>query len=476
VPIPQQQFTIVDPGLGITEPATSTPLCLGTCASGVVSTLYSFSTQSDAVDTLGQGPLTETVCQCLSQAGGPVLAMPVTGSVAGAAGAVTNVPVGAGTGTVTVAGTPLDAYEVIVECTATGTVGTGQFRYSLDDGNTYSSSYVIPSGTTFVIPGTGLTITFVVGAGPVFWQTGDVSWFDCTAPQFAAADLTAAITAIRATTATFDFLVLSGTYATAAAAVTVFGALETGMDNLEGDYRFIRAMMDAGTGTAAAAATAWSAVSHNRISVGFGTCDISTAKPLAGWGAPSRPIVDAMAATAAKSLISTDLGRVASGSLTGVTAISHDEYLSETLDAERLTTTRTWIGRPGFYFTNVRIKSDPGSDYLYWQFGRVMDVASATTYLAQQLFISIGVRTNSDGTIDERDAQRLETRVMEPLRNQLTQPSNAEGTQGHVSELAYAIDRTNNLQTSQTLLSEVSVRPLGYPKFINTTLGFKLNV
>ena len=105
-----------------------------------------------------------------------------------------------------------------------------------------------------------------------------------------------------------------------------------------------------------------------------------------------------------------------------------------------------------------------------------MDVACSTVYLTQQDLISAAARTNADGTINELDAIRYETRGTADLRAQLTQPVNAEGFQGHVSELSYSIDRTNSLATTEEVRSEVSLRPLGYPKQITTTIGFALSV
>jgi len=66
--------------------------------------------------------------------------------------------------------------------------------------------------------------------------------------------------------------------------------------------------------------------------------------------------------------------------------------------------------------------------------------------------------------------------VREALNEQLLRPTNAEGVSGHVSALNYTIDRTNNVATTETLLSDVAIRPLGYAKFINTTLGYSLAV
>jgi hypothetical protein len=131
--------------------------------------------------------------------------------------------------------------------------------------------------------------------------------------------------------------------------------------------------------------------------------------------------------------------------------------------------------------TNARIKSAAGSDFRYWQHGRVMDAACATVVAVQATFIGMSIRTNPDpapnttpalGSINELDARRLETQAENALRAILTQPNNVEGTRRHVSELDYQIDRTNNVLTTETIQSDVSIQPLGYPKTITTTIGF----
>lgn len=472
-----QTITVNDPGLGIVEPSPTTPLVMGCSESGTAATLVTVANKNIAVDTFGQGPLTECLCHMLDVAGGPIHAMRLTGSVAGTNGAVTDVPAGAATMTITVAGTPLDAYECIVECTKAGTVAVGEFRYTLDDGNTYSESLLIPSGGTFVIPNTGLTLTFTPGAGPTIWEVGDYAWFDSVAPMYAAADILAGVTALLALPATteFPFIVMAGTSTSAANAATLFAAYETHAASLAAAFRYVRFIVDAGVDTAANVRTAMEAVDNSRILVAYGTADTASGKAFGGWGSPAFPLCYNVGARAARELISTDLGRVASGSLDGVTAISHDEYTQQNLDSDKVCTARTWPGRGGFYITRGRLKSAAGSDFQDWQLGRIIDVATRRIYLTQQLFIGTGVRTNSDGTIDERDAARLETRGENPLRSDLTQPDNAEGTRGHVSDVSYAVDRTNNVLSTSTLQSEVGVRPLGYIRFITTQVGFDLN-
>ena len=230
MPIPNQPITILDPGLGLVEPSITTPLVLGCSSAGVADTLYSFSTKSAAVTTLGQGPLAEAVCRTLDIAGSPVLAMPLTINAAGAAGAVTPTRVGASTGTITVAGASNDAYEAQIEITETSdgvVVGTGVFRYSLDDGRTFSEAINVPAGMSYAIPSTGITLTFVVGGGPIAWEQGDLHEFDCTAPYYSTAGLATAVTALLADPTEWAFIILTGTPASSGRGHDVWRATDS---------------------------------------------------------------------------------------------------------------------------------------------------------------------------------------------------------------------------------------------------------
>ena len=158
--IPTQTLTVNDPGMGLVEAALTKPLLAGVSNlagatdPATVNTKVTLNSKNAALQQLGQGPLTEAVCRVLDVAGGPVDAISMTSGTASSIGAVTAVPIGAGTGTITTGGTALDKYEVIVEITQTGTLGTAFFKYSLDDGNTYSEDVAVPAGATFTIPQT----------------------------------------------------------------------------------------------------------------------------------------------------------------------------------------------------------------------------------------------------------------------------------------------------------------------------------
>jgi hypothetical protein len=425
------------------------------------------------------------LCKALDLAGGPVYAMRVTASVAGAAGTVAAALVSTATGTITVAGAPFDSYDVRVEITATGTVGVARFRYSLDassllkpDQYTWSEVLTVPSGGTYAIPytaaGGGLVLTFVPGAGAVFFERGDVHTFTCTAPYYSTANVAAAVTALLADSHEFAALILIGEPASASGAATMFAAVNTHLTSLQNQFRFLGGFMDAGTDTPSNAITDLAAQVSSRLGLVYGDVAMDSSKPFTGWGTPRMSALVAVAARAQRSMMSTDLARVPDGPLEGIVAISHDEFRNELLDSQKITTLRTWQGSSGFYITNGRIKSAAGSDFLYWQHRRIVDVACATVVKVQQQFMSTSVRTTGTGAIDPRDAGRLEEKVKSALSNVLLSPSNAEGTAGHVSRLDYKIDRTNNIQQTFTLLSTVAVQPRGYVKAIQTDISMAI--
>lgn len=368
-----------------------------------------------------------------------------------------------------------DGYDVTVEIIKTGTLGTGTFRYSLDGGATLSGEIIIPSAGAFDIPFANITLTFVPNSGPVFFEQDDQHTFTVTEPYYTTAEVSAAVTALLAKSDEYPYIILTGTPASAADGATMFGALATHMASFAAVNRYVRIMMDVGLGTTTSVKTSFAAVADRRVAPVYGKGRIATSKGYTGWGAPFRSAVEIVGAWASNQLISTDLARVAEGPIPGLLEITHDENLTEELDAAGITTLRSLLGRAGFFVTNGRLKAPVGSDFQFWQFGRIMDVACRRVFITQQNFLNIGVRTNSDGTIDERDAARLESIVNEALRIELTQPSNAEGTRGHVSAVSYTIDRSNNINQSNTLQSEVAIRPLGYAKQIITEIGYSLN-
>lgn len=466
--IPGQEFTILDPGLPAAVPGIAGALVLGTSSAGTVDTLYSFTNPKDVVDTLGQGELPEDLCHILAIAGGVVYAVKLAGGVAATVSAVAHA--GAGAGTVVLSGTPFDGYALKVLITKGGLPGEAEFSYSLD-GVTYSDVMVVPSGGAFtgIAAVTGLTLTFALT-----FAAGDEYSADCTAPYYTPTNLADGMAAVLDSGVEFAFLQLAGEASASASAKLMAAALDVHVVSLFNQARFVRAMLATGKSDKPTSIADYASFGSKNVAGVFGRMTVMSSKPLAGWSVIDRPFVNAVAARAARSLISTDLGRVNDGPLPGVVAISHDEARTPMMDAKRFTTSRTVQGRAGFFITNCRLMSPPGSDYRYWQHGRCMDAACRVAWLAQSGWIGGSVRTVGTGTIDPRDAARLEGPVRTSLADELTGPETAEGTPGHVTAVSYAIDRSSNVSSTDALKTTVGIKPRAYTKFIYTQLSYSL--
>lgn len=473
-----QTITVRDGGIGLSSLGSIYPLVIGSCSSGTNATLY-FSTNPNSLrDTLGQGQAVEQALPMIVERGG-VLVLKTATSTAGAAGSVTKTTASTSTGTITVAGAAYDAYQVKVRIKATGALGVSRFDYTLENSLTspeFSEEITVPSGGTYAIPSTNLTLTFVAGAGPIIFETGDYHVFACTAPQYTTSDLSTAWTALLLALGEYkvEECYFTGRSASASAAATMASTVSSLMTSLEGRKRWARAMMDCGNDTSANVITSIVPFASSRVGVVFGQADIPTMNPHAGWGTPRFSACFALAERAAGADLSENLGRRASGSLR-VAAITADEGPSQAfIESHKINTLRTYDGESGIFSTNGYLKSASGSDFLYWDWGRVIDRICRVVYEAQQLWLLKKVRVLTDGTgrLDPRDAVRIEAAVRSALKSQILDPINADGFAGHVSGLEYTVDLSNNVLTTRQLKSTCRAVPLPPIESFATEIGF----
>lgn len=477
-----QTLVVRDGGIGLSALGTIFPLVIGACSSGTASTLYFSTNQNSLRDTLGQGPAVELALPMITERGG-VLVLKTPASTAGAAGSVTKTPASASTGTITVVGAAYDAYQARVRIKATGALGVARFDYSLDqlgDSPTYSEEITVPSGGTYAITGTNLTLTFVPGGGPILFESGDYHVFACTAPQYTTSDLSTAWTAMLA--ALGEYIVeeayFTGRSASASAAATMAATVSTLMSSLEARKRWARAMMDCGNDTSANVITSIVPFANSRLAVVFGQADVPTLNPRAGWGVPRVSAAHALAERAAGADLSENLGRVASGPLR-VLKITADEGSSQAfIESHKINTLRTYDGEAGIFSTNGYLKSAAGSDFLYWDWGRVIDRICRVIYSAQQKWLLKKVRVLPDGTgrIDPRDAVRIETMVRSALKDEILDAITAEGFASHVSALEYVVDLNNNVLTTRQLKSTCRAVPLPPIESIATDIGLTSSI
>jgi hypothetical protein len=481
--LPDVVTSIQDGGLGIVPPAASNAAAvIGSCSGGTVATVYAFNDPATCASTLGSGPAVELAAYMLSQPGhGTVYVVPSTCSTAGACGGTTYVRASGGpsVGTIVGSGAAFDAYSFVITITlgeSTVAGGGGTFTYSADGGNTTSAQIAIPTGGTYVVPNTGVTLTFA-GSATAF-ITGDVATFSTTAPYYSGSDFTTAFNALKANPVTWRFLVAAGAASSATNAATFASTLQSLMSGLEAANRYAHSMVQSND-TDANNTSAFASFAGNRVSVAAGQCWITS--QLTGR-IYTRDAIWAAAARIATRPVSEDAGRVATGALLGVSKLLRDENATPALDALRFITLRTIVGKQGFYITDGWTMAPTGSDFALLQNRFVMDVACTAARGAELNFLNDTIRVNGasvsaplvPGGVYELDAQRIETEVNTAVRSALNiGQSNGKMPAGDASGSSVVVNRAVNIIGTSQLPITVRVVPNGYSKFISNNIGLQ---
>lgn len=494
--LPGSTINILDGGLGVTTPASSRPHILGVFESGPFNVPTVVANQRQLKDTFGiHGPGNDLVGYILDQAGGPTVVTRVSPSVAATYSAA-NVPssispvVGA-TGNsisfVVATSAPKNSFQIVINIVTGGLLAATTFQYSLDGG--FSFSPTIAAAATVPLGTSGVTAEFANGSTGAY-QVGATYANTSNAPHYASSDLTTAYVGVDASVLVWDFFVFAGEAATAVAAGTLFSAIATKMNAYKTSFdRYYRAVMGAGEGSAALALVTFNALTSERIAVMYGKFRSAPSVAVVGRGLPLMPALNAAAMRATANVMSTDLAQTAGsdkvGPLPGASGITADEYRANAgLDDKKIGTLRTAANDVGVFITNVWLKSADGSDFQYWQHGRIMDEACKTVSQQHWQLTSSSVVTKSDGTgsIAEFSAQAVEKKVQRALDNRIGSalrgigPTAVDGTTGHVSDQRYQVDRTNNVLSTNTLIATVAIVPRGYLKQLIATISFKLSI
>lgn len=329
---------------------------------------------------------------------------------------------------VTLTGTPTGYHDVRIEITTGGSRGTAVFKWSSDGGSTYTTG--VTTAATAVLGTTGLTANFATGTystDNIYTSHGGNEFRDRL--DVAHTKMAAAEVAFR-----YAFAIVDGMPTASDAvhtqAVATFSSTRVG--SVPSTVRFL------------------SPVSNRKY-----------LRP-AAWSVVAR-----IAATEAH----THPGQVDLGPLVDVLTSTRDERLTEVLDAQRYGTLKTFIGLTGTYCTRARLFAGAGSDYTQVMNRRVIDKACRIARAGLVRWLNKDLRVNpststvlagqpgAPGTIDERDARRIEAAVGSLLNDGLVATGNA-------SAVVVQLSRVDNLLSTSTLNAKVRVTPKAYAESI----------
>lgn len=471
--LPGLTASILDGQLGLTASAADKPLYIGHSPTATVNTIYTLAKADTALTTLGFCPLADAVMNTLNIAGGSVDVLVTAGATAASNSVVTQV--GAGP-LVTIAGTATNAFDAKITIVTGGALGVGTFKYSLDGTKTDSETRSIPAGGTFLIPSTGITATFAAGT----YVAGDTHSFTTIPATYSSANLSTAMAVAVASNSRWSFLAFCGHEATATAAATMAAAVITHLTSLATAKRFVRGLMSAGQDTEANVIAQFAAVANTRLGVVHGKARMPNSASIEGFGNPRQPWIFQVAARCAQVKPSTNpawwgLAGLGNGAASDP---SFDEgKAGEQLHNQKIMAPMTAIEMPtGVLLNNGILKSPAGSDFRYWQWGRVIDIATHTALDALAPFINGNFRTIAGGKLDPRDAARIDKRVNAALSRALKDPVGDDGNRGYVTDVLFSVDISTDVLTSSLILGDVRVVVLANGERIQLSVGISKEI
>lgn len=487
------EIQIIDGGgTVVSVPANSVQVVIGASSAGNPAQVYASRDPEALKNAVGTGPGPEAAALAIA-AGATVLFMKGATDTPGACSSVNG---SIGSSTVTITGTPLDAYLIKVKPVRAGTIGTNgvRIKISLDAGRTYGPEIALGTANTYAIAGTGLTLHF--GAGNV--NVGDNSFVTagCTEPLMSTTSVSDCLVALEASPYSvtgWGSMHITGPWSGADAAT-----IQTYLDTMVASKTWTRTIItqrDAdlptiygGTGEDEATWTSLiitdvDALSAKRICMCAGHYNIPSQYVVAAAGKPRyrRPGAWALCARQVRfggqirGGPQTHAGRVSDGALAEIIVdptndpsdgfIYHDELTSPSLTDARYCAFTRRKGKPGFFVRDPLLMSPSGSSFKLLPHGLVMDIGCSLEHQVMEENVNADVRTNDDGTIDEIAAQHIEEVMRAALRDNML-------AKNMISGFTFSIDRTNNvLATSQVNYSS-ELRARAYVLQINGTIQF----
>ncbi|MCL6612629.1 MAG: DUF2586 family protein [Peptococcaceae bacterium] len=463
--LPDVRVNVLDGGLGVVPPGTAgLQAKVGVCSAGTVNEIVSISDPADVSSKFGTGPLADALYDAFAAGASIVYAVRASGDVAGTVGEVSSVKTGQGN--MTAAGSPLDEYEVVVEIVDPGAKNVATFKYSLDGGDNFSSKITVPTGLTYDIPGTGITLTFseYVTDPSQSFLAGDKYTFSATAPSASVNSVNAAIDALLNSNYKYEFIHVVGPSDN-----SMWAALDAKAAAAQSNYRFIHFLAEARGPNAGETVDQWAtallAMKANFASSRVSICAGRFEMICMGTGRQvNRNGAGIYSGRVSSIPVGISPGKVMYGPLPSVVGLRpagiNDGHILS-LDEAGFITFRQYVGLSGFYVTNGRIAAESVSDYKYVELRRPMDKACALVRAAALQF--------EHAEIDPLDMEKSLT-AMEAV---LTAPLDAMAGAKDISRGRVVIPRNQDILATSKLRVKVRIVPLATLREIELEIGFE---
>lgn len=219
----------------------------------------------------------------------------------------------------------------------------------------------------------------------------------------------------------------------------------------------------------------FSATTYNRVAVLIGDTETRT-----GATASKGAAVGVLAGRIAKNQVHVNVGRVKDGALKPLNFFVLDTPVEQVnIDAlynKGFITPCTHVGKSGYYFVDDHLACTVEDDYHYLTRRRVIDKAYVLANATLSNFILDTVPLTGEGKMQASYAKALEAEVERVIVQEMTAKGeiSADVTIANDTGVEVLIDTTNVIATDSQIKGKIRVRPHGYGRFIEFTIGFNI--
>ena len=332
-------------------------------------------------ERLGLSPLADAAMDAVQGGAGRIFCFPVAAATAGTLTSVAKE--GKGGGSLTVDGSPTNAFQVVIQITAQGGLNTAAFKASVNGGYSFSDEVTVPATGSHALEGTGLTLHFAEAADAEeqasSFLVGDTFRFGSTAPSMTNGDVLSAMGKLKEFSQEFEFVhIVGGSTPPLWQAVSeaqkelagscqkpAFLLLEAALPEEDGDLHEWAFQMEADRkkikNTDIQVCAAW-----GRLARLDGTTQTVTLAGLVSGRYAKAPVQESVGKTRP------ELGYgFPEKQLEELLPAGYDNTVIELLDVAGYLTFRKYDGLDGFYIYHTKMMSPDGSDYRYAEDVRV---------------------------------------------------------------------------------------------------------
>ena len=137
---------------------------------------------------------------------------------------------------------------------------------------------------------------------------------------------------------------------------------------------------------------------------------------------------------------------------------------------------RTFVGKAGYYWSDDKLAAEASDDYSLIPRRRVADKAYRITYSTLINEVAEEISVTDDGKISAPVVKAIQTAVESAIVNNMTSIGNLGNDPSDPNDMGVEcyINPDQNIVATSRLDVQVRIKPHGYSKYINVSLGFKV--